>query len=119
MDILVTNNNGVARLLLNQTAPHKQHWLTVKLQGVQDNSQGLGARVALLRDGLTQWRRAHTDGSYLCASDARVHFGLGTNAPPVTVQIHWPNGTAEEWKGIKPDQQILLKQGQGSKISAR
>ena len=32
----------------------------------------------------TIWRRAHTDGSYLSASDPRVHFGLGARAADVT-----------------------------------
>ena len=39
---------------------------------------GMGARVGIERAGQpTLWRRVKTDGSYLSASDIRVHFGLG------------------------------------------
>ena len=80
VDILVTNNNGPARLLHNQ-AGSRQHWLQVRLEGVKSNRSGIGARVGVFRDGLEPlWRRVHTDSSYLSASDVRVHFGLGTNA---------------------------------------
>ena len=77
VDILVTNNNGPVRLLLNQIGS-RHHWLQVQLEGVQSNRYGVGARVGVQRRGRsTLWRRAHTDGSYLNANDHRVHFGLG------------------------------------------
>jgi hypothetical protein len=62
VDIVVSNNNGPARLLLNQT--RRRHWLMVQLTGVSSNRGGLGARVAVLRHGGNAlWRRVHTDGS--------------------------------------------------------
>ena len=48
VDVLVSNNNGPVRLLLNEAAGNNQ-WLQVRLHGNGDNRQGLGARVALLR----------------------------------------------------------------------
>ena len=45
MDIVVTNNNGPLRLLLNQ-GNTGNHWLEVRLEGVQCNRMGLGAKVA-------------------------------------------------------------------------
>jgi tetratricopeptide (TPR) repeat protein len=50
IDIVVSNNNGPVRLLLNQTGPRGQ-WLEVRLQGVKSNRDGIGARVAVLREG--------------------------------------------------------------------
>src|SRR5207244_637367 len=96
IDIVVTNNNGPVRLLLNQTAP-RGHWLEVRLQGVKSNRDGIGARVAVLREGEKPlWRRVHTDGSYLSASDLRVHFGLGER-PAAEVLVEWPDGLKETW----------------------
>ena len=44
----------------------------------QGNRFGFGARIGVERAGRpTVWRRVRTDGSYLSASDARVHVGLG------------------------------------------
>jgi hypothetical protein len=113
VDVLVTNNDGPARLLLNVSRPGAS-WLLAQLEGVADNRQGLGARVGLTtKDGVTLWRRAHTDGSYMSASDPRVHFGLGGRAGAVTVVVEWPRGLREEWRGLRANQIVTLKQGSG------
>ena len=50
VDILVTNNNGPARLYLN-TVPDRGHWLLVRLEGVRTNRSGYGSVVELVRQG--------------------------------------------------------------------
>jgi hypothetical protein len=113
VDVLVANNNGPARLLLNQTGA-RGHWLTVRLEGVTDNRLGLGARVAVKRrEHEPLWRRAHTDGSYLSASDPRVHFGLGAATMIEAVIVQWPDGKTESWSGIKANRHITLRQNSG------
>lgn len=112
VDVLVANNNGPARLLLNQSS-RTNHWLQVKLTGVKDNRDGIGARVALIRKAGMIWRRVHTDGSYLAANDPRAHFGLGKDAAIEGVGVVWPNGTRELWVNVKVDSLNQLKQGTG------
>jgi hypothetical protein len=112
IDIVISNNNGPVRLLLNQTAP-RGHWLEVRLQGVKCNRDGIGARVAVLIKGQKPvWRRAHTDGSYLSASDIRVHFGLGQNTE-AQVLVEWPDDVKETWSGIHADSIVTLREGKG------
>ena len=113
--MLVTNNGGPARLLINETGAARP-WLQVQLQGVGDNRQGLGARVGLRQqDGTTLWRRVRTDGSYLSASDPRVHFGLGARPDVSAIVVEWPRGGREVWTGIDPNQTVTLRQTTGSK----
>ena len=112
IDIVVTNNNGPARLLLNETAP-RAHWLEVLVRGVKCNRDGIGARVAVLREGQRPlWRRVHTDGSYLSASDVRVHFGLGQRAGAQAL-VEWPDGSKERWDKLPADSLVILVQGTG------
>jgi enediyne biosynthesis protein E4 len=114
IDILVTNNNGPVRLLLNRIGARKA-WLQIELEATGGNRHALGARVALAREGrATLWRRVHTDSSYLAASDPRVHFGLGEDAKPVTVTVHWPGGSIETWHGLQPNTGVKLRQGTGA-----
>ena len=110
---MVANNNGPVRLLLNETAP-TGHWLEIRLQGVKCNRDGIGARVAVFRDSQKPlWGRVHTDGSYLSASDVRVHFGLGQQ-PDAQVLVEWPDGSKEKWEHVRADSLIQLRQGTGT-----
>ncbi|NNF16594.1 MAG: CRTAC1 family protein [Gammaproteobacteria bacterium] len=114
IDIVVTNNNGPVRLLLNNGVGHHD-WLRVKLVGTQSNRDGAGATVALLRDGLSPlYRRARSEGSYLSASDIRVHFGLGKNHKITGIGVIWPLGHREIWRDINVNTELTLTEGTGS-----
>lgn len=115
MDIVVTDNNGPARLLLNQ-ADRRSHWLEVRLEGVKSNRMGLGAKVGIVRKGQNPvWRRCHTDGSYCSAGDSRVHFGLGADPGLEAVLVQWPDGMQERWANIPSDRRITLREGTGQR----
>ena len=61
----------------------------------------------------TLWRRARTDGSYLSASDARVHFGLGASPAITAVVVQWPDGQRERRTGVAVDRVVTLQRGTG------
>ena len=118
VDILVTNNNGPARLLLNEIGSHT-HWLQVRLEGAKGNRNGIGAKVAVIRKNLKPlWRRVHADGSYLSASDARAHFGLGLEPNLDAVVVQWPGGGQEIWVNVRANTLITLRQNTGKPWSA-
>jgi hypothetical protein len=112
-DVLVTNNNGPVRLLLNQIG-NRQRWVGVRLVDRGLRRDMLGARVAItLPDGRTLWRRARSDGSYASANDPRVLVGLGASSDPVRVRVLWPDGRAEEWTDLPVDRWTTLEKGSG------
>ena len=119
IDVIVVNNNGPARLLVNDIGS-RNHWIGVRLAGGERSRTAgnrrdmLGARIGVVRaDGVTLWRRARTDGSYASASDPRVVVGLGRASAPVTVRVTWPDGKTEEWKDVAVDKYVTLMQGSG------
>jgi hypothetical protein len=115
VDIVVANNNGSVRLLLNETAP-AGHWLEARLEGTKCNREGIGALVVVSDDGRNPIRRrVQTDGSYLSASDVRAHFGLGQRTE-VNVRVEWPDGSTEVWQHVKADRLITLRQGSGQPV---
>ena len=78
----------------------------------------LGARIeVIVSEKNVLRRRARTDGSYLSANDPRVLVGLGNASQVQTVRLRWPDGSDEEWKDLKADQYINLKQGSGSAVN--
>ncbi len=110
-DILLTNNNGPARLLINNKGD-RASWLGLRL--LDDHGRdALGARAQVHRaEGTPLWRRARTDGSYASASDPRVLVGLGKSTEVVRVRVHWPDGEVEQWREISINRYHTLRQGQ-------
>jgi len=112
-DMLVTNNNGPARLLLNQVG-NRNHWLGLHVVG-KNGRDSLGARVDVVTaSGSVLRRRVRTDGSYLSANDPRLLVGLGVAKQVKSVRVRWPNGTIEEWKNVAVDRYTTLNEGAGS-----
>lgn len=109
-DFLVTNNNGPARLFLNQVG-NRNHWLGLRLVGKSGRDM-LGAQVEIVVDeNRILRRRVRTDGSYLSANDPRVLVGLGSAMRVKLVRVRWPDGAVEEWNTPRIDQYTVLKQG--------
>ena len=77
VDIVVTNNGGPINLLRNDSV-NRNHWLLIRLEGVDSNRDGLGARIA---GTVSRVRELHREvqraASYLSSHDPRVHLGLG------------------------------------------
>jgi len=110
IDVLVVNNNGPARMLVNNLG-QTQHWLGLRLLG-KWNRDMLGTRVALYRPNLpTLWRRVHSDGSYASANDPRVLFGLGRDKEFTKLRVYWPSGQVEEWANVQIDRYTVLREG--------
>ncbi len=115
LDIVVANNNGPARLLLNETKS-PNHWLALRLGGVKSNRDAIGARVVAQRTGHPPLvAEVHTGGSYLSSNDPRIHFGVG-DATAVSIRIEWPSGIREEWTNVRVDAEIKLIEGSGRRI---
>jgi len=117
IDIVVANNNGRVRLLLNQSRLlNRNHWLLVRLEALHGNRFGVGAKVELRQRGRKLLRRAHADSSYLSANDIRVHFGLGEEARIAEITVHWPSGECEAWDRIQADRIVTIRQGSGRRL---
>jgi hypothetical protein len=117
-DVFVGNTNGPVELLSNEIGS-RSHWIGLRLAGGQPPRDMVGARVAVTReDGSTLWRRTRADGSYASSNDPRVLAGLGPSAGAVRVQVVWPDGRSEEWRGVPADRYTTLIQGTGTAVAA-
>ena len=118
-DVLVVNNNGPVRLLINQMG-HRRHWLGLRLMDRRLQRDLLGTRVAVfLSGGRTLWRRVRTDGSYASSNDSRLLLGLGDGTQVLKVRAYWIDGNVEEWSGLPVDQYTVLYRGSGTAVTKR
>ena len=112
-DVLVGNDGGQVRLLINQVGD-RHHWVGLRLVGEDASRDMLGARVEVTqRDGTTRWRRVRADGSYASANDPRVLVGLGDVTDVARIRVYWPSGHIEEWIDVAIDQWTTLIKGSG------
>jgi hypothetical protein len=110
MDAVVTCNDGPTLLLMNARATGN-HWLTVNTVGRASNRDGIGARIRIVSaGGLEQYGYVSTAGSYLSASDKRVHFGLGRDRKIKLLEVEWPSGTIQKLENIDADQILNVRE---------
>jgi hypothetical protein len=111
IDILIVNMNEPPSLLRNDVTGNN-HWIKVKLEGVQSNRGAVGARVTARYAGRTQAQEVLSQSSFYSANDSRLHFGLGT-ADFADLEIRWPNGGVEKIPRVAANRLIFVKEGAG------
>ena len=109
VDIVVSNANGPAELLLNQVGASND-WLAFRLSGPP------GAQVKLERvDAEPLWRWPASDGSYLSSNSQWAHFGLAETTPEAIV-VRWPDRSRERWIVEQVNQSLVLAKGAGEAV---
>jgi len=107
LDAVVTTNGGPLYMLHNET-PTPNHWLILNLVGHKSNRDAIGAEVRISTSAGLQFATVSTAGSYLSASDKRVHFGLGEEIVVRNVEIRWPSGIVQVLKDVRGDQVLRV-----------
>ncbi len=90
-DIVMTDVEGPVRVLINRSQAHG-NWLRIAVEGTKSNRMGIGAKVTVTAGGQKWIKEVTTGGSYLSASDPRVHFGLGSLTAVDRIDVQWPSG---------------------------
>ena len=116
LDLLVTTNNGPARLLRNDNA-NQNDLLRVKTVGTKSNRDGIGAKVVVKTSkGKTVYGMVRTGSSYCSQSEMLLTFGLGKPEEGTTVnlEITWPGNQKETIANIKVNQFVVVQEGKGA-----
>ncbi len=108
VDAVVVDSEGEPLLLHNEAAGVGS-WISLNLVGERSNRDGYGAMVTIEAQGKKIVRHCHSDGSYLSASDKRIHVGLGS-ATEARVTVKWPNGETQVFESLKANASHLLKE---------
>jgi hypothetical protein len=109
MDAFVVNLGSPAYLLHNITQT-TNHWLMVKLEGTKSNRDGIGAKVQVVANGVTQYAQRVAGSSYLGQDDWRLHFGLGSATKADKITVIWPSGIRQTVENVKADQVFAIRE---------
>jgi enediyne biosynthesis protein E4 len=114
-DLVVTRIDAPAKLLWNR-APRNGSWLTVRVVDPALHRDAYGA-VVHVRAGTKSWMRLiQSAGSYASANDPRAFFGLGDVRRIDSIEVVWPDGLQESFRGIVVNRIVTLKRGSGETV---
>jgi hypothetical protein len=94
-----------------QNQGNGNHWLKVRLEGdgACVNRSAIGAQVRITSgvSGIgTPTRQVEAGTGEGNQNDMTLHFGLGSNTGPLTLEISWPGGDVDVLAGIAVDQLV-------------
>ena len=118
-DLIVTVNNGPARLLRNDGG-ERNHALRLRLTGTKSNRDAIGAFARLTHAGGTSpWLMVKTGSSYGSQSELPLTFGLGRSTAVTRIDVKWTHGRVETLPGTEANQSLTITEGKGVTSKAR
>ncbi len=115
LDVVTSEVNGPARIFMN-TAKWQGNWLSVRAIDPRYGERDAYGAVITVVAGDKRWQRDINPGtSYLSSSDPRAHFGIGTAQKVDKVEVHWPDGITERFRGNAAAGRVVLRRGDGEK----
>ena len=112
---LVVGPNSALKMqdyLLRNDGGNRNHWLSVRLEGVKSNRSALGAVVTIESASGKQSQTVHSGSSYLSQSDLALTFGLAKDDVVKAIEIRWPSGRVDKKTNIKANQFLKIREGQ-------
>jgi len=116
LDVLVGANGGAPVLLHNKCAAGGNHWLGVKLVGVNCNRDAVGAWLTWSAGGVKRTRLKNNGGSYMSSHDPREVMGLGAAAKIDWLEIKWPlpSGKVQRFTDLPLDRYVTIVEGKSA-----
>ncbi|ETZ24388.1 VCBS repeat-containing protein [Pedobacter sp. V48] len=109
LDLAVNNINLPAFIYENKSDKKaKNQFLKVKLQGLGQNTQGIGAKIWIYNKNKQQYLEQMPSRGYQSSVSPILHFGLGDATAIDSLRIVWASGKQEVISAVKANQQIPL-----------
>ncbi len=116
LDIVVattTLNGFPGRPILLQNAGNHNHWLTIRTVGTWSNRDGIGAKVTIEAGRLVQVKETRAGSSFLSMDSPWLTFGLGRYKRVHRIEVQWPSGLTERFRGTAANRILTLVEGTG------
>ncbi len=119
LDLVVNNINQPAFVFRNDSRnQNSNHFLQVQLEGINGNTQGLGARIRIFYNGQSQSVEQNPARGYLSTVSHNLHFGLGNTEQIDSLQITWNSGKIQKLTAVKANQVLKLYEKDAASIKS-
>ncbi len=96
VDLLIANNGASPTLYRNDSDATTKHFINVRLKGLKENPQAVGARIYVKTSNTNQMRELQLGNHYVSQNPVEAHFGLAGSVTIEEIRIKWPGTTAED-----------------------
>lgn len=98
LDLIVNNQNEEVSVYRNTTVDGSR--LLVSLEGRENNSHGLGARVVVQVGDMLYTRYISSARGYASGAEPVAHFGLGDTSMIDTLTVYWPGDKIQQFHDL-------------------
>ncbi|MCP4849905.1 MAG: redoxin domain-containing protein [Verrucomicrobiaceae bacterium] len=121
-DICMTNRTAPRLRLLRNDLSAGNRWLSLRLEGDPSKRcprDAIGARVTVSVGSQNLHRTVVAGDGFLSQSGKKLFFGLGAKGDIQSVQVRWPAGETEKFRGISPGGVYVIRQGSGVALKSQ
>ncbi len=112
LDVVLTHVDAPPSLLRNDVGP-RANWISIRLEGVDSNRNGIGARLELKLADRTLTRIVNPYGSYRSQSTSAVHFGLGEAGYIDKLTVQWPSMRTYAYEDLQANRFYTIRERSG------
>jgi len=105
---IVTNNIDDYAAIFENKSSEKNNHLTLKFKGADKNKFGLGVKVKLTADSVTQFQEMTLTRGFQSSVAPRLHFGLGKADIVEKIKVTWPDGKIQQLINVDKNQLIEI-----------
>jgi len=103
IDIFIANNNQSPKLFRNDVG-NTNNFLSIKLNGLSPNREGVGSRGTITVNNQNQIRELRVGSNFVSQNPVRAHFGLGNAELVNQVQVDWADGETTVLQNVSSNQ---------------
>ena len=93
------------------------HWIQIRLRGLESNRDGVGAHVKVVAGDLTQIDEVHSGRGYQSHYGMRLYFGLGKRNRVDRIEVRWIGGGVDVIENLPADRLVTVAEGSGRRKS--
>ena len=106
---VVSNCINAKALVLKNTGTANHH-LSIALKSAGLNRQGIGAKVYVFAGGVYQYQQVMPTRGFQSSSEAKLHFGLGTQTRTDSLLVVWPSQKYQLLKSPLADTSLIVEE---------
>ncbi len=108
---IIVNNFDNYRSMLWMNSAGENHWIKIKLEGVNSNRDGIGAFIYVYSSGTEIMHYTGSAIGFLGQNSSYNMIGLGNSAVVDSIKVIWPSGREDIIRKVPSNQVVKIREG--------